>query len=139
MERVHRVLRTVVVALLAVLFAFCRIEAQQSSPLIQASSVWGASVQAEAPPALAEWTAESSQSYWLEGLVIGGALGAIAGGLFVGGTCGDTDSGYSGGCFGPTIGGVLVGALIGAVPGVLIGGRFPKHPKVSLAPTNSTP
>lgn len=123
--------QTLILALVGVLLPFSRIEAQQSSPLMQASTVWSGPRQGESPLVPAVRTAGSSQSYWLEGLVIGGALGGIAGGILAGGACGDTDSGYSGDCFGPTIVGAMVGALIGAVPGVLIGGRFKKHPKAA--------
>lgn len=122
-----------VFALAGMLLAVGRIEAQQSSPLMQASSVWNAPVQAETPPALVVRTAGSSKSYWLEGLVIGGALGGIAGGLIANAGCGDSDSGYSGSCTGLTFLGGLVGAVIGGVPGALIGGRFHKKEKAGEA------
>ena len=124
-------MRTLLLALLSVHTATVRAEAQLGSALMHPSSVWNVSVHVEARPSLTASAAGASQSYWREGLIIGGVLGGIAGGALAGGMCGDSDSGYSGGCVAPTIGGVLVGALIGAVPGVLIGGRFPKHPKAT--------
>jgi len=117
--------------LAGVLLSFGRIEAQARSPLMHASSIWNSPVQAETPLALRTPVAGSSQTYWLEGLIIGGALGGIVGGLFSSTGCGDTDSGYSGSCTGVTIVGILVGAVLGGVPGVLIGGRFHKPQKAA--------
>lgn len=122
-------MRATILVLGGLLIMGGRLEAQRQAVPMRASSVWAPAERAEGPLALKVATGAAQQSYWLEGLIIGGVLGGAAGAIVAAGGCSDTDSGYSGGCAGPTIVGVLVGALLGAVPGVLIGGRFHKKPK----------
>lgn len=126
--------RAAMAALLGALLTAGRLEAQHALPMPRPSLAWNHATELEQPLA-SRRSAGSSQSYWREGLIIGGVLGGIAGGALAGGMCGDSDSGYSGGCVGPAIGGALVGALIGAVSGLLIGGRFKKQPKARTEPS----
>ena len=121
----------IVQVFLGALLTAGRLEAQHALPMPHPSPVWSRATEIERPLAPALRSAGTSQSYWREGLIIGGVLGGIAGGALAGGMCGDSDSGYSGSCVAPTIGGVLVGAVIVGVPGVLIGGLFKKHPKAA--------
>ena len=65
-------------------------------------------------------------TYWKEGALIGGVVGAI-GGAFVGhGLC-ETSEEFEKNCTGSLFLGGLLGAVLLAGPGALIGGQFPKH------------
>ncbi|MEP7226741.1 MAG: hypothetical protein ABI785_05230 [Gemmatimonadales bacterium] len=66
-------------------------------------------------------------TYWKEGAVVGGAVGAVGFGLMVGAICGLSES--ETGCTGKALLGGLVGGVVMAVPGALIGGLFPKAPR----------
>jgi hypothetical protein len=77
------------------------------------------------------WAADSvrplSRTYVKEGAIVGGVLGAVAGGFFAMLACGlSEDSNKS--CTGTVLLGGILGAPFGALPGALIGGLFPKHP-----------
>ena len=85
-------------------------------------------------PLQPNWISDPSDSvarirptYWKEGAVVGGAVGAIGFGLLVGAICGLSES--ETGCTGKALLGGLVGGGVVAVPGALIGGLFPKAPR----------
>lgn len=77
-------------------------------------------------PLSVEWSAESRDSvvrdirptYWKEGALVAGLLGAVGGALLGLAHC---ESGY--GCI---IGASIGGALLLAIPGALVGGQFRK-------------
>jgi hypothetical protein len=65
-------------------------------------------------------------TYWKEGAIVGGILGGALGALAGGGFCGQSDAPHKN-CTGSTILGGMAGALILRIPGALIGGLFPKR------------
>ena len=70
--------------------------------------------------------AQLPPTYWKEGALIGGALGALGGALLGHAVCETSDeSGKS--CTGSLFLGGVLGAAILAIPGALIGGQFPKR------------
>jgi peptidoglycan/LPS O-acetylase OafA/YrhL len=69
-------------------------------------------------------------TYWKEGALVGGGVGAV-GGLLLGlAVCGLSEDPNSS-CTGTTIAGALGGALLLAIPGALIGGQFDKGQSAS--------
>jgi hypothetical protein len=65
-------------------------------------------------------------TYWKEGALIGGVLGAVGGAVLGHGLCELSEESRKDCTGGLVLGGVLGAALL-AVPGALIGGQFPKH------------
>ena len=65
-------------------------------------------------------------TYWQEGALIGGLLGALGGALLGNGLCSDSET-LGQRCTGATLGGGALGAVILGVPAALIGGAFLKH------------
>jgi hypothetical protein len=70
-------------------------------------------------------------TYWKEGALIGGVIGALSGAYLGYGLCQDSDSAH-GSCFLSAVGGALGVALVLGVPGALIGGSFEKAPVDSV-------
>jgi hypothetical protein len=69
-------------------------------------------------------------TYWKEGALVGGGVGAV-GGLLLGlAVCGLSEDPNSS-CTGTAIAGALGGALLLAIPGALIGGQFHKGQSTS--------
>lgn len=65
-------------------------------------------------------------TYWKDGAVIGGVLGALGGALLGHGLCETLDEAEKN-CTGSLFLGGILGAAILAIPGALIGGQFPKQ------------
>lgn len=65
-------------------------------------------------------------TYWKEGALIGGIVGAIPGALLGHDLC-ETDDNPNNNCFVSTLLGAFGGAILMGLPGALIGGAFPKH------------
>jgi hypothetical protein len=74
-------------------------------------------------------------TYWKEGALIGGTLGALGGALLGHGFCGLDESSKD--CTGSLVLGGLLGAVVLAIPGALIGGQFSKEPAEPDPPTSS--
>ena len=66
-------------------------------------------------------------TYWKEGALIGGAVGALLGAAAGYGVCDGSDD-SSKHCAGSLVLGGVFGAALVAIPGALIGGRFSKDP-----------
>ncbi len=64
-------------------------------------------------------------TYWKEGALIGGGLGALTGAWLGHGLCGMSDE-FGKNCMGSLVLGGVLGAALLAIPGALIGGQFPK-------------
>jgi len=101
-------------------------------PLAAQDPVWGprASVlllpAPPRPPIFPLHLSGPAPTYWQEGALIGGLLGALGGALLGNGLCTDADTpGQS--CTFSTVGGGVLGAVILGVPAALIGGAFSKH------------
>jgi hypothetical protein len=65
-------------------------------------------------------------TYWQEGVLIGGLLGAVGGAFLGHGLC-ETSEEFGKNCTGSLLLGGVLGAGLLAIPGALIGGQFPKH------------
>jgi hypothetical protein len=68
----------------------------------------------------------SHPSYWLEGALVGGALGGLGLTAFALAACSDSDSGSTGPCWGNVLLGAGFGFAGGATLGALLGGLIPK-------------
>jgi hypothetical protein len=84
---------------------------------------------------LAELDSVAEQTHWKEGAIIGGLVGAIAGGVLAYAACEQSETSRC-----STVPGIMVGAALLAIPGALIGGQFPKTPSSSrsIAPADLT-
>jgi hypothetical protein len=65
-------------------------------------------------------------TYWKEGPLIGGVLGAVGGALLGHGVCELSEESRKN-CTGSLFPGGVLGAALLAIPGALIGGQFPKE------------
>jgi hypothetical protein len=65
-------------------------------------------------------------TYWKEGVLIGGVLGAVGGAFLGHGLC-EMSEEFGKNCTGSLLLGGVLGAGLLAIPGALIGGQFPKH------------
>jgi hypothetical protein len=83
-------------------------------------------------PLRAAWAPDSvhrwKPTYAKEGAIVGGVLGAIAGGLFGQFVC-ELSEDPNMSCTRTVLLGIIGGAPAGALPGALVGGLFPKEPK----------
>jgi hypothetical protein len=70
---------------------------------------------------------QSWPTYWKEGALIGGALGAIGGAVLAHRLCGLAEESTKH-CTGSSVLGGVLGAALVAIPGALIGGQFSKEP-----------
>jgi len=98
---------------------------------MQSSQLWAGSAYVAPVHTPTVNATTGAQTYWLEGLVIGGVVGGVLGGVVFNGLCDQGDN-----CTGATIAGVFVGAAVLAVPGAFIGKLFKKHP---AGPAPATP
>lgn len=64
-------------------------------------------------------------TYWKEGALIGGTLGAVGGAMLGHALCGLSEEAAKG-CVGSSVLGGLLGAAVVAIPGALIGGQVSK-------------
>jgi hypothetical protein len=112
-------------------------EAQARPPSASASVFFSAAARGPLhPTGLAEpgdSVRNIQPTYWKEGALVGGGVGAV-GGLLLGlAVCGLSEDPNSS-CTGTTIAAGLGGALLLAIPGALIGGQF--HKGESASSTN---
>lgn len=70
---------------------------------------------------------QSRPTYWKEGALIGGALGAVGGAVLAHRLCGLAEESTKH-CTGSSVLGGVIGAALLAIPGALIGGQFSKEP-----------
>jgi len=69
--------------------------------------------------------AQIQQTYWKEGALVGGVIGAVGGAWLGHGLCEDSEE-LGKNCTGSLLLGGLFGAVLLAIPGALVGGQFPK-------------
>jgi hypothetical protein len=69
---------------------------------------------------------EIRPTHWQQGLLLGGAIGAVGFGVLGYGLCHDLSESQTS-CLGTALGTAAVGAVIGGVTGALIGGAFRKQ------------
>jgi hypothetical protein len=72
---------------------------------------------------LVESDSVSQPTHWKEGAIVGGLVGAIAGGVLAYAACEQAETSRC-----STVPGIILGAALLAIPGALIGGQFPKGP-----------
>jgi hypothetical protein len=70
--------------------------------------------------------AQIRPTYWKEGALVGGVIGALGGALLGHGLC-ETSEEFQKNCTGSLILGGVLGAALLAIPGALIGGQFAKN------------
>ncbi len=116
----------VLAALVVVCAAFSREAAAQSSPWMESSQVWLAPGGEAEGHSFKPGAASATGSYWSTGMIVGAAVGVVAGALIANGNCSDSDVAGSGGCTDNAILGGLVGGIVVAIPGALIGSLFKK-------------
>jgi hypothetical protein len=73
-------------------------------------------------------------TYWKEGALIGGGVGAVAGALLGHDLC-EMSEEIGKNCTGSVLLGGVLGAALVAIPGALIGGLFPKHEEAEARPS----
>ena len=103
---------------------------QTSRPAPVASIVFSGSARG---PLSVAWSSEPRDSvvrdirptYWKEGALVGGLLGAVGGALLGGGFCRMSDD-VGKDCTASTVVGAVGGAVLLAIPGALIGGQVSK-------------
>jgi hypothetical protein len=76
---------------------------------------------------------EIRPTYWKEGALIGGLVGAVGGALIGNGLC-DLSEDSSRHCTGSLVVGGVLGAALLAIPGALIGGQFRKDTEEPATP-----
>jgi hypothetical protein len=64
-------------------------------------------------------------TYWKEGALVGGLVGAVGGALLGAAICRHSEVADKS-CAGSTVGGALISGLVLAIPGALIGGQMHK-------------
>jgi len=69
--------------------------------------------------------AQIQPTYWKEGALIGGVLGAVGGAFLGHGLCEDSEE-LGKNCTGSLFLGGVLGAVLLAIPGALVGGQFSK-------------
>src|SRR5215210_9098294 len=72
---------------------------------------------------LAELDSVAEQTHWKEGAIVGGLVGAIAGGVLAYAVCEQSETSRC-----STVAGIMLGAALLAIPGALSGGQFTKTP-----------
>ena len=72
-------------------------------------------------------------TYWKEGALIGGVVGAVGGAFLGHGLC-EMSEEFGKNCTGSLFLGGVLGAALLAVPGALIGGQFNKHQNAETDP-----
>jgi hypothetical protein len=76
----------------------------------------------------------SQPTHWKEGAIVGGLVGAIAGGVLAYAACEQAETSRC-----STVPGIILGAALLAIPGALIGGQFPKGPQEEEARSSESP
>ena len=121
-------MRAALLFLLLGTFALARPVSAQSSALGPAPSILfraGRSVPQFQVEVADTNTPSSHPTYWKEGALIGGVVGAAVGVLVFHDLCSTSDDADKN-CTLMSVGGALTGALVLGIPGALIGGAFPK-------------
>jgi hypothetical protein len=123
--------RIVLLVLLGSLFWAARSSAQTSLSGPAASVLFSGLPRSSIGPAL--WQAQQDTvqaqirpTYWKEGALVGGVVGALGGAWLGHGLCKYSEE-FEKNCTGSLFVGGLLGAALLAIPGALIGGQFPKN------------
>ena|GEM_PF-2973037 len=135
-------MRVILLALLSSLSWVTRSPAQTSLPGPAASVLF--SGLPRSPLESIPWEARQDTvqgqirpTYWKEGALVGGVIGALGGAWLGHGLCEDSDE-FGKNCTGSLFVGGLLGAALLAVPGALIGSQFPKNDDTEAESQTST-